>query len=226
MNSTFVWNSILRAIALSSFIILLTSCAGIERSPKSGYYKKNTVFDSFYDPDFNSNALDREAIERDDAARDIGFSSTRSLSYNEKQSLDDRLNLVKAEKNLTSKKEKEQYYKYKPYMKSDKDRLEFLEITSIEGRQRWADSHNLGDTDKFSSDIQAAVDSEDILAGMTKQAVRESWGDPLEVEVAGNPVYGNERWKYTRSIASPEGYVTETRFIYFESGRVAGWDKF
>ena len=61
---------------------------------------------------------------------------------------------------------------------------------------------------------------------MSKQAVRESWGEPEAIEVAGNPVFGNERWRFIEQIASSEGYQTEGRMIYFEGGRVVGWERF
>ena len=61
-----------------------------------------------------------------------------------------------------------------------------------------------------------AVRKQDILLGMTKGDVLESWGKPLRVEVAGNPRNENERWLYRMNGAS--------KFIYFESGQVQGWD--
>jgi len=69
------------------------------------------------------------------------------------------------------------------------------------------------------------VDQNDITPGMTKQAVKDAWGEPEAIDVAGNPIYGNERWQYREQITSSEGYQTETRMVYFESGLVVGWEK-
>ena len=55
--------------------------------------------------------------------------------------------------------------------------------------------------------------------------MKKSWGLPDSVEVAGNPIYGNERWRYKRYTPSPEGYRLQSRIIYFESGKVAGWEQ-
>jgi outer membrane protein assembly factor BamE (lipoprotein component of BamABCDE complex) len=68
------------------------------------------------------------------------------------------------------------------------------------------------------------IGQSDIMLGMTRAAVRESWGPPDEVEVAGQPMYGNERWHYTEQMTSSEGYTTERRIVIFEAGRVVGWE--
>lgn len=56
----------------------------------------------------------------------------------------------------------------------------------------------------------------DVILGMTKDDVLTSMGKPLRVEIAGNPSYENERWAYT--------YNGAMKYIYFESGRVEGWE--
>jgi hypothetical protein len=61
-----------------------------------------------------------------------------------------------------------------------------------------------------------ATRQRDILLGMNKQDVVESWGKPIRVEVAGNPQNENERWLYKMNGAS--------KFIYFEAGEVQGWE--
>lgn len=61
-----------------------------------------------------------------------------------------------------------------------------------------------------------ALRKQDILLGMTKNDVMESWGKPVRVEIAGNPRNENERWLYKMNGAS--------KYIYFESGQVEGWE--
>lgn len=56
----------------------------------------------------------------------------------------------------------------------------------------------------------------DVILGMSKDDVRGNLGKPQRVEIAGNPSYENERWAYT--------YNGATKYIYFESGRVEGWE--
>jgi hypothetical protein len=128
---------------------------------------------------------------------------------------------------IEGRRDRDQYYKAKALLRSDAERIEFLRVGSFEGRDRWlrAQGINLA-SPKHAPDVQELITQNDIAVGMSKQAVRESWGEPEAVEVAGNPVYGNERWRYAEQIASSEGYQTEGRMIYFEGGRVVGWDKF
>lgn len=61
-----------------------------------------------------------------------------------------------------------------------------------------------------------AVKRHDILLGMKKNEVLDSWGKPVRVEIAGNPRNENERWLYNMNGAS--------KYIYFESGEVQGWE--
>lgn len=56
----------------------------------------------------------------------------------------------------------------------------------------------------------------DVILGMKKDQVVASMGKPLKVEVAGNPQNENERWLYQMNGAS--------KYIYFESGEVQGWE--
>jgi hypothetical protein len=59
---------------------------------------------------------------------------------------------------------------------------------------------------------------------MPQDYVRRSWGEPVNVEISGNPIYKNERWKYQRQVSTAQGFRKETRFVYFEGGRVVGWE--
>ena len=60
--------------------------------------------------------------------------------------------------------------------------------------------------------------------GMPKKYVRLNLGSPNQVEVAGHPRYGNERWTYERAVPTLNGYYYEKQRIYFENGSVVGWE--
>ena len=60
--------------------------------------------------------------------------------------------------------------------------------------------------------------------GMARQNVKMSLGSPTQVEVAGNPKYGNERWTYERAVPTLNGYYKERKLILFEGGSVVGWE--
>ncbi|MCB0377546.1 MAG: hypothetical protein KDD33_03575 [Bdellovibrionales bacterium] len=64
----------------------------------------------------------------------------------------------------------------------------------------------------------------DVKVGMARRSVQMHLGSPSEVEQAGNPKYGNERWTYEKSVPTLDGYYKEKKVIYFEGGEVVGWE--
>ncbi len=66
--------------------------------------------------------------------------------------------------------------------------------------------------------IKRAIEMRDVVLGMNRHDVTESWGTPAQRQVAGHGTGGHERWIYGSrySLSSP-------RTVIFENGRVAGW---
>mgnify|MGYP001561987397 CR=1 FL=1 len=73
-----------------------------------------------------------------------------------------------------------------------------------------------------SESIRSALARRDLVQGMSMTDVREVWGEPGEVETAGSPTYGNQRWIYYTGLSSQNG-LGSARSVYFEAGRVIGW---
>ncbi len=69
---------------------------------------------------------------------------------------------------------------------------------------------------------QQAVQSGQIVLGMPMTEVRHLWGDPRDVETAGQSDSGNQRWVYSEGLTS-RWSLAPTRVVYFEEGRVIGW---
>ena len=63
----------------------------------------------------------------------------------------------------------------------------------------------------------------DVRLGMQTQDVRGVWGDPRNVQIAGDSNQGNERWIYTEGPTSRWGF-SSVKIIYFEQGQVVGWE--
>lgn len=201
---------------------MLSACTMLQRHPHSGYadYEISTT-ESNVEQYYN----DKKSYEKQQAMNELGVDSSRSLSENEAQKIHYRLRLKRLEDKLVTEKETKQYYGYKPMLRSDAERIHFLSIPTVGGRERYAQQLNL--TKKFNDfddNTLTLIEDNDIAIGMNQQAVRESWGDPDLVEVAGREVYGNQAWKYTKMVSSNDGYKKETRIIYFEAGRVVGWE--
>lgn len=206
---------------------LLTGCAQLHRHPGSGYagpsgistpnslsYIDNrTSTGPAYDADFKRTAYE------------MGFSPDSGLDYEENQAVLDRIQVRNLEKRLSSRKEKEQYSRVLPWVKNDAEKIEFLKIPSLEGRQAWMIRKKIWDRSKSpDSEMRNIIEAQDIAVGMPMEHVKKSWGEPMSVDVSGNPIYRNERWKYQRFVSAPEGYKKETRLVYFEGGRVVGWE--
>lgn len=61
---------------------------------------------------------------------------------------------------------------------------------------------------------------QDIRLGMDQDDVKTVWGMPSDVEYAGRPSSGMERWIYPDSALG----VGSHRIVYFEAGEVVGWE--
>ncbi len=200
--------------------VVVSGCASLNRDPRSGY--ADSEGSTYRATDYYQ---EKQEYEIDQVREEFGWASDRALNENEQAALEVRLRLRRAESRLESSREKRQYYQIKSLMRNDSERLTFLSIPSVEARERWARNRGLTTNDEVHSDeIADMIEKNDISVGMSQKAVLESWGDPDLVEVAGSPVYGNERWRYSRFTSSSDGYQKENRIVYFESGRVVGWE--
>jgi hypothetical protein len=66
--------------------------------------------------------------------------------------------------------------------------------------------------------IKRAIEMRDVVLGMTRHDVMESWGQPAQREVAGRGAGGHERWTYGSRYS-----LRGSRTVIFENGKVAGW---
>lgn len=112
----------------------------------------------------------------------------------------------------------EEYDKHKRSLSTTSEKIYFLKLSSYE-RKEYLSSRGFMRNERapasFDQQMYGVRDT-NLSQGMTKADVEMSWGRPSRVEVAGNPSYENERWLYTVNGAS--------KYIYFESGVVNGWE--
>lgn len=73
-------------------------------------------------------------------------------------------------------------------------------------------------------DLMRAYRANVLVVGMTKADVLEIWGQPTEIETAGKPSYGNQKWIYYSGLHSVWNR-DDARIVYFEGGRVVGWKR-
>jgi hypothetical protein len=72
-------------------------------------------------------------------------------------------------------------------------------------------------------EIQYGLDSREIVLGMNMEQVSSIWGRPMNIETAGDPGFGHQRWVYHEGISS-RWNIKSSRIVYFESGKVVGWE--
>jgi hypothetical protein len=200
--------------------LILGACAQFNRSVQSGYASRTPKVVNVY------SASESPRSESDDSktAYELGFNPS-NMSSEEMQQVQERKQLQELEKAMRSKQEKEQYSKVLPWLKEDKEKIELLKVPSVEGRQAWINRNNIWSRARVPvTRMKELIDSQDISVGMPMEYVRRAWGDPIAVETSGNPLYKNERWKYHRNVPGSDGFHQQKRFVYFEGGRVVGWD--
>ncbi|MGK5086353.1 hypothetical protein WDW86_02250 [Bdellovibrionota bacterium FG-2] len=73
--------------------------------------------------------------------------------------------------------------------------------------------------------LSRAFERGEIIVGMGMHEVKFIWGDPKEVEVAGSSYDGNQRWIYYAGLSARKAIEAATaKIVYFEEGRVVGWE--
>lgn len=198
----------------------LSACASFGRDPRTGYGGDGEISAQTEDL-YRQKQMD----VINEAREELGLQG-RPLSDNERLAIETRVKLKRAESRISTKREKKQYYGLRSSLKGDRERLAFLSLPTFEARERWAQSRGIGNGDeKHSDEVAQIIEANDISLGMSQKSVMESWGDPDAVETAGNPLYGYERWRYNRYVSGNEGYQKEVRVVYFEGGRVVGWER-
>lgn len=177
---------------------IVSACGVFERHPDSGYSRTSAT----------------QLVKRSQVSRPLA-----------PQNIETKTRLKQLENSISTKKELEQYSRVLPYLKDEDERIAFLSLPSFEEKQKFLRDQNLDNrTVKAHEDYRELVEAQDIGIGMTQNLVRKSWGEPDNIEVSGNPQFRNERWRYNKYVSTPDGYKPEKKIVYFEGGRVVGWE--
>ena len=120
---------------------------------------------------------------------------------------------------LQTEENQEVYFKHRHKFQNISEKIYYLKLPSHERKDYLMDRGFIArPRNEFYTkhDRSLAIRSQDILLGMKKDEVLESWGKPQRVDIAGNPRHENERWLYQMN-GTP-------KYIYFEAGEVQGWE--
>lgn len=199
-------------VAFATLLLTLTACSSFDRAPASGYAYRDSKAGAI------SAADDRRSFQKSSARAELGpRASDRAIAL--------RQAVQRAERELDGKAERERYFRSKPHFHDDSERLNYLQLESSNRREGYLAARGItSEGVTHPPEIQTLINQNDISLGMTREAVEASWGLPDDKEVAGNKLYGNEKWYYTGQITSSDGYMTEKRVVIFEGGRVVGWE--
>lgn len=211
----------MKVLFIFTISIFLFGCGHFNRHTKSGYYDYS---DGSY---IAKNHFDsKKQYEFQLAKEQLGYSNKDQLNETEWQKVLQQVKLQQLERQLITQRQKKQYYEHKPFMTS-RQMNEYLTLNSEPQRKSYLIQNNIQSPsmENYPAEISELIEGNEIALGMTKQMVTQSWGEPDQVEYAGNSVYQNEKWSYRTTSPSLNGYVHENRVILFESGRVAGWTK-
>lgn len=192
-------------ITFGYLLLNLLACSTLDRSASSGYSGRGSS---------SSNSQKKYSISH-------GADSFRAPDAPMSQ----KTRLKQLENSLSSKKETEQYSKALANFKDDAERIDFLSLPGFEARQKWLRENDFNSrSSRVIGEMQELVMAQDIAIGMPQALVKQSWGDPDAVEVSGNPQFKNERWRYNKFISTPDGFKPEKKLVYFEGGKVVGWE--
>jgi len=108
------------------------------------------------------------------------------------------------------------------FLETPSEKIYFLNLSDTE-KLEYLDARNFRSY-RANTKVQGArelaslqpVYGKTLNMGMSKDDVINSWGRPSRVDIAGNPANQNERWAFYGNGA--------VRYIYFEGGRVEGWN--
>jgi hypothetical protein len=70
--------------------------------------------------------------------------------------------------------------------------------------------------------IHQAIATDEMVRGMRMDEVKAIWGQPREIETAGDPRSGNQRWIYPKVLLQDDSILPKT--VTFEKGQVIEWD--
>lgn len=210
-----------RRLLIPSVVIFscLTGCAGFSTGRSFLTESNDSYSSSFFDPreDFPVMAGDSGELGRSEEYFSDHQPKTREEMERDRTTMILERELAQLQ-NEQSESNAELYNLHKHKFKSTSEKIFFLKLPQSERRDFLVAKGIMKEPKhpQLAPFLKQAIRHSDVMMGMSKDDVVDSWGRPSRVEVAGNPSYENERWAYNVNGA--------TKYIYFESGKVDGWE--
>lgn len=199
-------------------LLLFSACAEF---PTGRTYLSEMEHDdsTFYRPD-----EDFPVVGGDDAIAGMSMNNyrrTRMPRSEDEKSVDRETQVLRAElkalEGAQSEDELEFYQRHKKKFANTSEKIYFLKLPRGERQQYLQDRGFIESPRRAPASVGSYTPRRnEVFMGMTKNDVMGSLGRPARVEIAGNPSNENERWLYN--------YNGSSKYIYFESGVVQGWE--
>ncbi len=203
---------------IPTILLFFTACADL---PGGRTYLSEMEHEdsTFYRPDEDFPVVGGDAevsgMSMDDYRRN------RLPKTEEEKTLDREGQVLRAElrslEDSQGEEDREFYNKYKKKFATVSEKIYYLKLPRGE-RRSYLMERGFVEQARSPASLSTALTARrsEVLMGMSKTDVMASLGRPARVEVAGNPSFENERWLYQ--------YNGSSKYIYFESGRVQGWE--
>ncbi|MBI2521488.1 MAG: hypothetical protein HYV97_13805 [Bdellovibrio sp.] len=214
---------VINFVGILSMLSLFGGCAALLQSRTYSEQMEQSD-DNFLTPgkDFPvaSGDTGKQYLSRDELRSRTPAGRYEQAERVEHQSL--REELAEMESNL-SPEEFERYERLKGQFVGDSERIYFLRLSPSE-RHHYLQTLGIQSVnatpDRPSYSALTYIrsyqrTSREIYLGMDRDQVVDRWGRPDQVEIAGHPREGNERWTFYDNGRS--------KHVFFEGGRVQGW---
>lgn len=113
--------------------------------------------------------------------------------------------------------EYQHYLQHKKKLSSLSEKIFFIRLGNIRERDEYLLGKGFREEYVHITPAESqAIREREVVLGMSKDAVAQSWGQPLRVDIAGEPDNENERWAFY-------DHHGRVKYVFFEYGRVKGW---
>ena len=209
----------------NTFFILLIAFMNVGCSgwlhKRSFLMEMDEIKDNFFVPRKDFEVVSGDTGKQFRSKREIARRTP--LTYKKRQIRDKKNSIIRElakKEGALSRREYKRYKQHRELFNNDSERIYYLNL-SLEDRLGYL-SRKMGgvrrldfEDSPFTSLERRAIKKRQLFVGMTKSAVRRSWGTPIRVEF-GNPRQENEKWTFYHG--------KSRKNVFFESGIVQGWE--
>jgi hypothetical protein len=212
---------IFKCSILLSILTLFSGCAGLF-TQRTFVDEMERNSEGFFVPGKDFSVTSGDSGEAYRSREEIQKRTPASIKQQENKYEANSLYKELHEKEMAlSPMEYEEYMQNKDVFQNVSEQVYFLDLSVAERKTYLQDKGegNKDSAEKFTQNFgfrNPAPGGNDIEVGMGKDQVIEILGRPYRVDVAGDVKYQNERWTFYDN--------GRLKSVYFESGKVNGWN--